>query len=131
MEIVGLGTAIVECVRIRELIHRHGEQFLQRAYTEEEIRDCQLHRQSTERFASRWAAKEAVWKCLGGARRPTGFTEVEITFPKRGRPKVKLQGVAQEQADSRLIAEILLSIAHTRNYATATAIVLAPTPASP
>jgi holo-[acyl-carrier protein] synthase len=124
MEIVGLGTAIVECVRIRELINRHGEQFLQRGYTESEIRDCQLHRQSTERFASRWAAKEAVWKSLGGARRATGFTEVEIVLPIRGRPRVQLQGTAQERADSLLVADILLSVAHSHNYATATAILI-------
>lgn len=124
MEIVGLGTAIVDCVRIRELINRHGEQFLQRAYTESEIRDCQLHRHSTERFASHWAAKEAVWKCLGGARRATGFTEVEIILPPRGRPRVRLLGTANDRADSMLVAEILLSVAHSRNYATATAIAL-------
>jgi len=124
MEIVGLGTAIVECVRIRELINRHGEQFLQRAYTETEIRDCQAHPQSTERFASRWAAKEAVWKCLGGARRATGYTEVEIVLPMRGRPKVKLKGTAQERADSLLVADILLSVAHCHNYATASAILI-------
>lgn len=124
MEIVGLGTAIAECVRIRELIDRHGEQFLQRAYVENEIRDCQLHRQSTERFTCRWAAKEAVWKALGGARRATGFTEVDVTLPLRGRPRVKLIGTAKDRADSLLVAEIMLSVAHTRNYATATAILL-------
>ena len=124
MEIVGLGTAIVECVRIRQMIERHGEQFLQRAYTEREIRDGQAHHLSTERFACRWAAKEAVWKCLGGAPRPTGFTEVEIELPDRGRPRVRLHATAKERADALLMSDVLLTVAQSRNHATATAILV-------
>ncbi len=63
--IVGLGTDIVEIVRIGAMIDRHGEAFLNRIYTQEEIRYCQKRKHCNEAFAGRWAAKEAVMKALG------------------------------------------------------------------
>ncbi len=65
MDIVGIGTDIVECLRIGRMIEQHGELFLTRVYTEREIRYCQARKNATEHFAGRWAAKEAILKCLG------------------------------------------------------------------
>src|SRR5439155_9903409 len=65
MEIVGIGTDIVECLRIGRMIEQHGELFLTRVYTEREVRYCQGRKHATEHFAGRWAAKEAILKCLG------------------------------------------------------------------
>ena len=64
MEIIGVGTDIVECLRIARMIQKHGEQFLCRVYTEREIRTCNANKRTTENFAGRWAAKEAVLKAL-------------------------------------------------------------------
>jgi holo-[acyl-carrier protein] synthase len=123
MEIVGLGTEIVECVRIREMIDRHGELFLARVFTDDEVRDCQSHRQTTEQFAARWAAKEAVFKCLGtGRRHGSGWAEVEVWTAPDGRPRVRLYAAAKERAEELWVNEVLLTLAHCRAYATATAV---------
>ena len=75
VDVVGLGTEIVECARVRGLIEEHGERFLARVYTPAEVRWCQTRASSTEQFAALWAAKEAVFKSLrmaGRARRGSG-----------------------------------------------------------
>ena len=62
MEILGIGTDIIECPRIGKMIEQHGELFLRRVYTEREIRYCQSRKHAIEHFAGRWAAKEAILK---------------------------------------------------------------------
>src|SRR2546427_12373835 len=123
MEIVGIGTDIVECLRIGRMIERHGELFLTRVYTEREIRYCQARRHATEHFAGRWAAKEAILKCLGtGWRRGLCWTDIEVRNEPNGKPHVHMCGAAKDQAQSLQIADILLSISHCRAYATAHAL---------
>jgi holo-[acyl-carrier protein] synthase len=120
VDIAGIGTEIVECVRIGRMIEQHGELFLARVYTEREIRDCQQKKKSLEHFAGRWAAKEAVLKALGTAwRRGLAFTDIEIQPEDNGTFTVRLLGAAREVADRLHIAAIHLSIAHCRAYATA------------
>ena len=120
MEIVGIGTDIVECVRIGRMIEQHGELFLTRVYTPWEIRYCQSRKNSTEHFAGRWAAKEAILKCLGtGWRKGIGWTDMEIRNNSQGAPMVSLCGMAKETADQLGISAVLISISHCRAYATA------------
>ena len=57
--ILGLGTDIVEIVRVGEMIERHGEHFLQRVYTEEEIRYCQDRKNAAQHFAGRWGRERS------------------------------------------------------------------------
>ena len=76
--IQGLGTDIVEIVRIGEMIERHGELFLQRVYTEREVAYCQKRASSYQHFAGRWAAKEAVMKALGTGVRGVSWREIEV-----------------------------------------------------
>ena len=66
MQILGIGTDIVECPRIGKMIEQHGELFLRRVYTEREIRYCQSRKHAIEHFAGRWAAKEAAVKAFLG-----------------------------------------------------------------
>jgi holo-[acyl-carrier protein] synthase len=123
MEIAGLGTDIVECVRIRKMIADHGELFLQRVYTDKEIRYCQARRQAAEHFAGRWAAKEAVLKALGtGWRRGISWRDVEIRNDPSGQPKVAVRGEAKEIAKRMQLKDILITISHCRQFATAYAI---------
>ncbi|MBV9126231.1 MAG: holo-ACP synthase [Planctomycetes bacterium] len=123
MEIVGIGTDIVECLRIGRMIEQHGEQFLRRVYTEREIRYCQARKHATEHFAGRWAAKEAILKCLGsGWQRGLSLTELEIRNDSAGQPRVLMCGAAKDLAQSLRISDILISIAHCRAYATAYAL---------
>jgi len=123
MDIVGIGTDIVECLRIGRMIEQHGELFLNRVFTEREIRYCQERKRAVEHFAGRWAAKESVLKALGvGWRRGMSLTEVEIRNEWGGKPQVHLCGAAKEAAQNRRVGDILLSIAHCRAYATAYAL---------
>src|SRR4051794_39709888 len=117
MEIVGMGTEIVECLRIGRMIEQHGETFLRRIYTNREIRDCQARKRATEHFAARWAAKEAVLKALGTAwRRSLAWTDIEIRVESSGRFAVMLVGAARELARDAGVSTILLSLAHCRAY---------------
>src|SRR5262249_16862176 len=129
MEIVGIGTDIVECLRIGRMIEEHGELFLKRVYTEREIRYCQARKRAVEHFAGRWAAKEAILKCLGtGWRNGLCWTDMEIRNDPGGRPHVHMCGAAKDQALALRAAHIPLPIPHCRAYATAYAVAVRGTP---
>ncbi len=102
MEILGIGTDIVECPRIGKMIEQHGELFLRRIYTEREIRYCQARKHAIEHFAGRWAAKEAILKAMGtGRSRGIAWTHVEVRNGPDGRPQVMICGAAREVARER------------------------------
>jgi holo-[acyl-carrier protein] synthase len=123
MEIVGIGTDIVECLRVGRMIEEHGELFLLRVYTEREIRYCQSRQRATEQFAAHWAAKESILKCLGLSwRRGLSWTDMEVRMEAGNRPKVMLCGAAKDIAQNQRISDIFLSMSHCRAYATAHAI---------
>src|ERR1700684_3974981 len=97
--ILGVGTDIVEIVRIGQMIERHGEVFLNRVYTEDEIRYCQRRKQYLQHYAGRWAAKEGVMKTLGtGWSRGVGWRDIEVCTNKLGRPSINIQGGARDVA---------------------------------
>lgn len=132
MNVLGIGTDIVECPRIGKMIENHGESFLRKVYTEREIRYCQARKHAIEHFAGRWAAKEAIMKALGtGRSRGVSWTHLEIRNDDRGRPTVLVCGGAREVARERGIADILISISHCRTYATAYAMALGQAPEPP
>ena len=123
MEIVGIGSDIVECLRIGRMIEQHGELFLNRVYTEREISHCQSMKHATEHFAGHWAAKEAILKALGtSGRRGLAWTDVEVRNDPNGQPHVYVCGAAKEHARGLRISDILLTVSHCRAYATAYAI---------
>jgi holo-[acyl-carrier protein] synthase len=125
MDILGIGTDIVECPRIGKMIEQHGELFLRRVFTDREIRYCQARKHAIEHFAGRWAAKEAILKAMGtGRSRGIAWTHVEVRNGQDGQPHVLICGVAREVARERGIGEILVSISHCRTYATAHAMAL-------
>jgi holo-[acyl-carrier protein] synthase len=125
MNVIGIGTDITECLRIAQMIERHGELFITRVYTADEIRYCQSRKQSTQHFAGRWAAKEAVLKAVGtGWRRGIGWRDVEIRNLPGGKPLVSLHGGLRDVADELGIGQILISISHCRSHATAYALAL-------
>ena len=132
MDIVGIGTDIVECLRIGRMIEQHGELFLSRVYTEREVRYCQARKRAVEHFAGRWAAKEAILKCLGtGWRRGLCWTDMEIRNGPAGEPQVLLCGACKDVAQALRISNVLLSISHCRAYATAYAVAVRGTPPPP
>src|SRR5205823_3300231 len=125
MEIVGIGTDIVECLRIGRMIERHGELFLRRVFTEQEMRHCQARRRATEHYAAHWAGKEAIFQALGtGWRRGLSWTDVEVVQAPAGPLRVVLTGSVRDLAERQRIGEVLLSLAHCRAYATGYAVAL-------
>jgi holo-[acyl-carrier protein] synthase len=125
MNILGIGTDITECLRIARMIERHGEQFMNRVYTDEEIRYCQNRREATQHFTGRWAAKEAVLKALGiGSRRGIAWRDIEIRNEPAGRPVVAVRGGIKDVVQRLGVAQVFVSISHCRTHATAYAIAL-------
>jgi holo-[acyl-carrier protein] synthase len=125
MNIIGIGTDITECLRIAQMIERHGELFITRVYTPDEIQYCQSRKQSTQHFAGRWAAKEAVLKSVGtGWRRGISWRDVEIRNQLGGKPMVMLRGGVRDVADELGVGQILISISHCRSHATAYALAI-------
>lgn len=123
--ILGLGTDIVECLRIAQMIERHGELFISRVYTDHEIEYCSTRKAATQHYAGRWAAKEAVLKALGtGWIKGISWRDVEVRNHTSGRPSIALAGGAREICERNGIAEMLISISHCRSHATATAIAI-------
>src|SRR4051794_5226494 len=89
--LIGIGTDIVECLRIAQMIERHGELFINRVYTPHEMRYCLDRKQSTQHFAGRWAAKEAVLKAIGtGWIKGIGWRDVEVRNDGAGKPSIVL-----------------------------------------
>ena len=118
--IVGMGIDIAEVSRIREVIESQKDRFLHRVYTENEIAYCEQFRNKYERYAGRFAAKEAAMKALGtGWSRGVRWVDVEVVRQRGGRPTISLQGEARKIADALGIKNIALSITHTADQAMA------------
>src|SRR6201981_625298 len=89
--IVGTGIDIAEVPRIREVIERHGERFLKRIFTEGEIQYCESKANRVERYAARFAAKEAGMKAIGtGWNHGVRWRDIEVAPKSAGRPPLLL-----------------------------------------
>ncbi len=118
--IVGLGVDIVEVDRVQAAIERRGEPLLKRVFTPGEIAYCERHRNRYERYAGRFAAKEAAMKALGtGWRRGVHWVDIEVVRLPGGKPTLQLQGRAKEFADRLEVKNISLTITHSGNTALA------------
>ncbi len=123
MQIIGIGTDIIECLRIAQMIERHGETFIERVYTEHEIEYSSTKKSATQHYAGRWAAKEAVLKALGtGWRRGISWRDIEVRNLRGGAPVITLTGGAREVYEQLGIQKMHISISHCRSHATAYAI---------
>lgn len=112
--IVGTGVDLAEVDRIRESIERFGEKFLKRIYTEREIAYVERKANKYERYAARFAAKEAGMKAIGtGWRKGVRWQDFEVVNLPSGRPTLKLHGVAAEFASRLGVTNIQLSLTHT------------------
>ena len=118
--IVGIGTDIVECLRIAKMIEKHQDLFINRVYTPGEIEYCAARKSATQHYAGRWAAKEAILKAIGtGWSKGIQWTDIEICNEMGGQPFVRLGGAAKEITETRGITSVLISISHCRLFATA------------
>lgn len=116
--IVGLGVDIAEVDRLQAAIGRRGESFLKRVFTPAEIAYCERHRKKFERYAARFAAKEATMKALGtGWGDGVRWVDLEVVRDKKGKPTMALAGRAGEIADALGVRHISLSLTHSGNTA--------------
>lgn len=105
---------LAEVDRIREAIERHGRRFIERVYTPGEIAYVERKANRFERYAARFAAKEAGMKAIGtGWRRGVRWHDFEVANLPSGRPTLKLHGIAAEIAESLGVSSISLSLTHT------------------
>ena len=119
MAIFAVGTEIVETVRIAKMIETHGEQFLERVYTPDEIEYCVQTADAPQHFATRWAAKEAIMKALRCRRRGVRWNEIEIVVRPGVGHDVILTGTASQCAADRDIENLHLSVSACRTHAVA------------
>ncbi len=118
--IVGTGVDLAEVPRIREAIARFGLRFVERVYTRHEIAYVESKATRFERFAARFAAKEAGMKAIGtGWRRGVRWRDFEVANLPSGRPTLRLHGRAAEFAERLGVKRIALSITHTAELAMA------------
>jgi holo-[acyl-carrier protein] synthase len=116
--IVGTGIDIAEVPRIAESIARFGERFLNRVFTEGEIKYCDAKANRAERYAARFAAKEAGMKALGtGWNHGVRWRDVEVRRQPGGRPTLVFHGRAAEFAAQLGTRNIALSLTHTADQA--------------
>ena len=120
---VTCGTDIIEIYRIKESIEKLGEAFLERVYTENEIKYCESKKkQKYQHYAARFAVKEAALKALSWKiedKYSICWTDFEVNNNIQGRPALKIIGI-----DLKDIENIDVSISHCKDYAIATVTVL-------
>ncbi|MBI5085238.1 MAG: holo-[acyl-carrier-protein] synthase [Acidobacteria bacterium] len=125
--ILGTGIDLAEVPRIRAAIERYGARFIQRIYTPAEIAYVERKANKYERFAARFAAKEAGMKAIGtGWRMGVRWQDFEVTNLRSGRPTLTLHGVAKKVADYYGVTAIHLSLTHTEQYGQAFVILEGP-----
>src|ERR1700756_1974130 len=112
--IVGTGIDIAEVPRVAQAIRRFGDKFLRRVFTDGEIRYCDSKANPAERFAARFAAKEAAMKALGtGWNHGVRWRDIEVCRQRGGRPTVVFYGKAAEFAAKLGAVRVALSLSHT------------------
>jgi holo-[acyl-carrier protein] synthase len=112
--ILGTGVDLAEVRRIREAIERHGERFTRRIYTAAEIAYVEQKANRFERYAGRFAAKEAGMKAIGtGWKRGVTWQDFEVSNLPSGRPTLRLHGEAARLAEKMGVKSVSLSITHT------------------
>lgn len=116
--IVGTGIDIAEVPRIAESIARFGDRFLNRVFTEGEIKYCDAKANRAERYAARFAAKEAAMKALGtGWNHGVRWRDIEVRRQPGGRPTIVFHGKAAEFAARLGTRNVALSLTHTQDQA--------------
>jgi len=117
--VLSIGVDIIEVERIESATKQWDRRFLNRIYTEAELKIC---RGEIPALAARFAGKEAVMKVLGTGTKGVGWQEIEILADAQGKPLVQLYGKASETAKKLNLTELSISLSDTKQYAVAAAI---------
>jgi holo-[acyl-carrier protein] synthase len=112
--IVGPGVDLAEVPRIRASIERYGARFTERIFTPAEIAYVERKANRFERYAARFAAKEAGMKAIGtGWKRGVRWQDFEVANLPSGKPTLRLHGVAARIAEQLGVRNVSLSLTHT------------------
>jgi len=115
--IVGTGVDLAEVPRVRAAIERFGGRFVKRVYTPAEIAYVERKANRFERYAARFAAKEAGMKAIGtGWRHGVRWQDFEVANLPSGKPTLRFHGVAAVFADKLHVRNVALSLTHTAEY---------------
>jgi holo-[acyl-carrier protein] synthase len=116
--IIGMGIDMEEVERVKGAIERQSERFLKRIYTEQERAYCEQFKDKYERYAGRFAVKEAAMKALGtGWSRGVRWVDIEVVRLPGRRPTLQLKGEARKIAEKLGVKNIAISITHTPKQA--------------
>ncbi|MBC8142229.1 MAG: holo-ACP synthase [Armatimonadetes bacterium] len=116
--VVAVGVDIADVGRIRAALARDAERFARRVLTTHERAYCFGRPDPAPHVAARFAAKEAVIKCLGGG---CGLRDVEVVRALTGFPSISLTGRAAIRANG---CRVLISLSHLPDLATAFAVLI-------
>ena len=119
----GIGVDLCEVDRMRTALQRTPT-LRDRLFTEAEQAYCDRRADPTERYAARFAAKEAVLKAMGLGVGACKWREIEVVRAESGAPSVRLHGGAVRLADERGITSWRLTMTHTHRVAEAIAVAL-------
>ena len=125
MTVQGIGIDVVRISRMREVIERWEDRFLQRIFTAQEIAYCRSRRDPVPHFAARFAAKEAGLKALGtGLRLGVRWRELEVRRERGEAPVLILSGRSRAIGEARGGRRMLLALTHEGEYACAQAMLV-------
>lgn len=123
--LIGIGADIIEISRIRSVLLRHGDRFIDRILTEEERAYCAGMAHPHKHIAARFAAKEAVSKCFTtGIGSELGWKSVSVYHGPRHEPLVHLDEQGRALLEHVGATRVLLTLSHTENYAMAVAAIV-------
>ncbi len=118
--ILGVGTDVIEVVRIKQAVEKYGERFLRRLFTPAEIEYCSARKNSALHYAGRFASKEAAFKAMGrGWGGEISWKDVEIANLASGAPQITFHGKALEVITEKKMTRAHVSISHIEDIATA------------
>ena len=124
--VIGVGVDLIEVSRIVRALERQGERFRNRVFTEGELAYCDGLKFPGPHFAARFAAKEAVSKAFGtGIGEHLGWKSTEIVRDSLGKPSIRLDPAGLRLLQARSARDMLVSLAHTREHATAVVLLIA------
>jgi holo-[acyl-carrier protein] synthase len=122
---VRVGTDIVPVARIARLADERGDAFLEKWFTAAELAHCRAKAHPEQHLAARFAAKEAVFKAVGGdSGGPVPWHDIEVVSRPGGAPGVRLTGAIAVSASDQRLDDVQVSLSHCEEYATATAVAL-------
>lgn len=116
--VVGVGIDLVDIDRIRRLLERHPR-FARERFTADERAWCDQRRDPAERYAARFAAKEATLKALGVGLGALRLVDLEVVRAPSGAPELVLHGTAADLAASQGVAAWKVSLTHSQGLAAA------------